>query len=605
MNFRHPLATILLATGATCFAVPRPDLVARVASGELKEARASWWGFDAADATAILQAAIDSRVPRLVVDRMDAPWTVTPLHGVSNQELVLEPGTEILAKAGAFRPIGASLLTWSSCSNVTVTGYGATMRMRHADYMKPPYAKSEWRHALVFLCCRNVLVRGLTLASSGGDGIYLGSNNRPPFRNIDVVVRDVLCHDNHRQGISVITAENLLIENTVMRETHGTPPAAGIDFEPNHPCEVLKNCTMRNCLSVNNEGHGFTTWVGQLAASSEPVDLRFENCTAFGNRVSFGIAIDSRRGRDVDGHVALRGCRFEKPRGPRAVDLRENRDGTFAYDIEDCVIVQTNAAGAEVSTPMGENWKKINLPLQGCAKDTPPRVVRPDLAHAHVIDAAPGSTVRLAPLRVRHQADYLVYAASTRTLHFEGRQFPVGRYPASTKPIVVSSAAGKPVAKIPLPGFKACPLTFDAPAPGFYRMSVELGAGAFALTSADAPVALDLTERAQGLISSVGSLWFAVPVGARRLAFFASGEGAERVHARLVSPQGVCLWDQDNISNWTRATIEPALPGLWRIDIARPSQDFFEDTRLDLAGVPAFLFLNPDKTWTCPPENMP
>ena len=34
----------------------RPDLVAKVASGELREARASWWGVDAADSTAYLQA---------------------------------------------------------------------------------------------------------------------------------------------------------------------------------------------------------------------------------------------------------------------------------------------------------------------------------------------------------------------------------------------------------------------------------------------------------------------------------------------------------------------------------------------------------------------
>ena len=38
----------------------RPDLVAKVASGEIREARASWWGFDKDDSTVCLQAAIDS-----------------------------------------------------------------------------------------------------------------------------------------------------------------------------------------------------------------------------------------------------------------------------------------------------------------------------------------------------------------------------------------------------------------------------------------------------------------------------------------------------------------------------------------------------------------
>ena len=51
------MACAILCTG-TILAEARPDLVAKVARGELKEARASWWGFDKADATKFLQAAI-------------------------------------------------------------------------------------------------------------------------------------------------------------------------------------------------------------------------------------------------------------------------------------------------------------------------------------------------------------------------------------------------------------------------------------------------------------------------------------------------------------------------------------------------------------------
>jgi hypothetical protein len=39
-----------------------------VRAGKLKVAHASWWGFDSVDATAALQAAINSGVPKLVVD---------------------------------------------------------------------------------------------------------------------------------------------------------------------------------------------------------------------------------------------------------------------------------------------------------------------------------------------------------------------------------------------------------------------------------------------------------------------------------------------------------------------------------------------------------
>ena len=49
-------------------------------AGELTEAQASWWGFDPDDATASLQAAINSGVPRLIVEDMGAPWVVGPIR---------------------------------------------------------------------------------------------------------------------------------------------------------------------------------------------------------------------------------------------------------------------------------------------------------------------------------------------------------------------------------------------------------------------------------------------------------------------------------------------------------------------------------------------
>ncbi|MDO5318102.1 MAG: right-handed parallel beta-helix repeat-containing protein [bacterium] len=581
-------------------AEPRPDLVTKVQSGELKEARASWWGFDREDATKFLQAAIDSRVPRLIVDRMESPWVVLPLQGVSNQELVLEEGAEIRAKRGEYKAKGACLLTYRGCENIKVTGYRAALRMWHEDYMKEPYEKSEWRHALSILSCSNVVVQGLTIASSGGDGIYLGAAGKGPRKNMDVVIRDVLCHDNHRQGISVITAENLLIENTVMRETHGTPPAAGIDFEPNHPEEVLKNCVMRNCLTVNNQGCGYTTWAGQLNSKSEPVDIRFENCTSFGDRTAFSFACDSRRGRDVAGNIVIRNCSFEKSRSPITVNLRENRFGTVHYTVESSRVVITNTAGNEVVIHTDDDWRKEHIPHQADPDFMLPHVEHPDLAHAAILDEAPGTAVKLQPMRIRNRGTYIVYADAARPLNFSGHQCRVGRYAPAKKPIVVTGLDGKPVAKIPLPESADKAFSFKAPAAGFYRMTLDLSSVAFTLTSSDAPVALDVTEGSQNLISSAGTMWLQVPKGAKDFALYVSGEGVERVHVTLDDPQNMRVWDHDNISNWSKAVLRPALPGLWTIKVSRPSQGCFEDSKYDVAGIPGFLFLSKEKTWVCP-----
>ena len=93
---------------------------------------ASAFGFDAADSTAALQAAIDSGARTVVVDKQDGPWVTTPLTLRSDLELVLEEGVEIVAKAGAFLPKGDNLMRAANVENLTIRGEGtgATLRMR-------------------------------------------------------------------------------------------------------------------------------------------------------------------------------------------------------------------------------------------------------------------------------------------------------------------------------------------------------------------------------------------------------------------------------------------------------------------------------------------
>ena len=69
-----------------------------------------------------------------------------------------------------------------------------------------------------------------------------------PFSQ-DVVIRNCISHDNDRQGISVISAVNLLVDNCVFSSTRGTAPEAGIDLEPDTPDQRLVNCVIRNCPS--------------------------------------------------------------------------------------------------------------------------------------------------------------------------------------------------------------------------------------------------------------------------------------------------------------------------------------------------------------------
>lgn len=258
---------------------PNPQAIEEVAAGTRTEANAAWWGFDKEDVTAALQAAIDSKAQKVVVPYMGDPWIVRPITLRSDLELVFEPGVLVLAKKGEFKGGGDSLFRATNMDNITIRGYGATLRMRKKDYQSDAYERAEWRMGVAFSGCKHVLVEGLRVESTGGDGFYVGSSG-PSRWCEDVTIRDCVSHDNHRQGLSVISAVNLLVENCVFSGTNGTPPEAGIDLEPDSPNERLVNCVIRNCLFENNSGHQMLVYLKPLTNESEPVSIRFENCHA-------------------------------------------------------------------------------------------------------------------------------------------------------------------------------------------------------------------------------------------------------------------------------------------------------------------------------------
>ncbi len=282
----------------------------------------AWWGFDETDATGILQACFHSGARIILVPNMGKPWVAGPLFLDSDTTLLLEEGVEIHAKKGSFQEPADSLFTLRNLRNVTLYGYGARLKMRKEDYRRPPYRKAEWRHAFKLHGCTGIALYGVTAESSGGDGVYLGTDERKRF-NENIILKDLVLRDHYRQGISVISAQGLLIENVEMSFTEGTLPSAGIDFEPNYSEERLARCTLKNCLIASNGGAGISAALGALNEQSLPLDIRIENCTVAGNFCSlFIIGAGKTRGRiDFVGNT-LRGLRLIPACSPVKITVR-------------------------------------------------------------------------------------------------------------------------------------------------------------------------------------------------------------------------------------------------------------------------------------------
>lgn len=285
--------------------------IAQVLSGQLTTANAAWWGFDADDATHAIQSAINSGATKVVIPYVGSDWNVRPLRLASQQEIDFDPGVVVVAKNGAFRGPQDCLFRGQEINKVTLRGYGAVLRMRKEEYREPDYEKSEFRHVLGLFGATEVTVQGLTLQSSGGDGIYIGptwDSRRIPCRRIDI--KDCVLADNFRQGISIVSAETVLIENCLIRDTIGTSPQAGIDFEPADASDLLVDIQVRNCVAKNNAGAGFAVGLSRLDERSTPISVKVVNCLIRGPQ-SLGILGLLKTDKQPRGTVEFQDCTCE------------------------------------------------------------------------------------------------------------------------------------------------------------------------------------------------------------------------------------------------------------------------------------------------------
>ncbi len=294
-------------------AAANPEKIAELKAGKIDTAQASWWGFDAEDSTQFLQDAINSGAKKLIVDYTGQDWIIgRTILLASNQELVFADKVVVRAKKDQFKRIGDMLFKGVGISNVVIRGEGnAALVMNKADYLdKTKYLPAEWRHVISLHGANDLVIRDITLKSSGGDGIYVGAGSPDPYCK-NVLIENVVSDDNNRLGIAVIAAENLLIKNCKFINSTPSSPAGGIDFEPNRAAERLVNCRVEDCFFEGNKGAGISISPNHLNETSEPVSITFKNCKSNNNGLGLFL-YPSRRSElpPVKGTVEFIDCDF-------------------------------------------------------------------------------------------------------------------------------------------------------------------------------------------------------------------------------------------------------------------------------------------------------
>ena len=100
---------------------------------------------------------------------------------------------------------GRVLLTVKNRTDVTLRGNGgATLRMWRDDYNNASlYKHSEGRHGIALFGSRNILVDGMVVTETGGDGVYIsnimGQLGTP---SVNITITNCNMHHNYRQALS-------------------------------------------------------------------------------------------------------------------------------------------------------------------------------------------------------------------------------------------------------------------------------------------------------------------------------------------------------------------------------------------------------------------
>ena len=136
---------------------------------------------------------------------------------------------------------GYTILGILNMENVTIKNGKITGDKEKHNYTGN--SAHEWGMGINIAGSDNVDLENLEISEMTGDGIYItsGKNNSNLIK-----VQNCILKENRRQGISIISGEQIEICNNEIYKIEGTSPQAGIDLEANYETQKIDQIDIYN-----------------------------------------------------------------------------------------------------------------------------------------------------------------------------------------------------------------------------------------------------------------------------------------------------------------------------------------------------------------------
>ena len=148
---------------------------------------------------------------------------------------------------------------------------GTVISVKGVNYEIVEHGVGEWGHGILLRSADTISLERLEILNCWGDGIEIVRTYNwltylkydVPYKPYckDVIIRDVEIHNCRRQGISVISLKDAVIDNVYIHDIHGTAPEAAIDFEPENVDDKLSNIVITNLLTERTGSVGIAVAV--------------------------------------------------------------------------------------------------------------------------------------------------------------------------------------------------------------------------------------------------------------------------------------------------------------------------------------------------------